>query len=338
MKKKTNFSKKEIDLAGVEFKNKEVSSQSLKVVDDFRASHIHAMYVFRMNLSKKLQKCDFKDFLLSQRLKRSSSIKLKLSLQKTMNLSQMQDIAGLRVVLDNKKDVYCLRETIRKGDQEVAFKSEFKSEKDYIATPKDTGYRSLHLVYKYGKKLDKNEQFFVEIQIRTKIQHAWATAVEVLGTFLRQPLKQNKGEDRYLELLKDISKCFIMIEDNISDKEIFKQTSYKIENLQILDRLRGFSKVTELIDKNNDSKSKYYLIVLDFNKKTLSVKGFIESKFDNANEAYVAKEKEHINDVSYEVVLVSVDNINLLKKTYPNYFLDTGEFIKYIEQIKTLSN
>ena len=55
---------------------------------------------------------------------------------------------------------------------------------DYIKTPKGTGYRGIHDVYVYdvnsriGTRL---EGLFVEIQYRTLVQHAWATAVEVIG-------------------------------------------------------------------------------------------------------------------------------------------------------------
>ena len=50
---------------------------------------------------------------------------------------------------------------------------------DYITTPKDSGYRGVHLIYRYYS--DKNETFNglkIEVQIRTALQHAWATAVD----------------------------------------------------------------------------------------------------------------------------------------------------------------
>ena len=62
----------------------------------------------------------------------------------------------------------------------------------------------------------------------------------------------------------------------------------------------------------------------------LSVDRFTESKLDQANAAYSELEKKYLNDKNTEVVLVSVDDINNLNKLYPNYFLDTGEFVKLL--------
>ncbi|MDH3695228.1 MAG: RelA/SpoT domain-containing protein, partial [Gammaproteobacteria bacterium] len=72
---------------------------------------------------------------------------------------------------------------------------EFMHEDDYIKTPKMSGYRCLHLVYRFNSetRTDYNG-LLVKIQLRTEIQHAWATAVETVGAFLGQALKASEGE------------------------------------------------------------------------------------------------------------------------------------------------
>ncbi len=113
--------------------------------------HIHPLIVFRMALLRKSKQVS-SEVLISQRLKRAPSIINKLKIQKTMSLSQMQDIGGLRVVLNNLNEVYQLKDLVRSSEKETAFKSVLLKEIDYIKEPKESGYRSIHLVYKYGKK------------------------------------------------------------------------------------------------------------------------------------------------------------------------------------------
>jgi hypothetical protein len=78
------------------------------------------------------------------------------------------------------------------------------------------------MVYKYEKNIPSEKQCRVEIQIRTKLQHSWATAVEVMGTYLNQPLKQSLGDDEYLDIFKKISKLFIWLEEIGTDYALIK--------------------------------------------------------------------------------------------------------------------
>lgn len=66
---------------------------------------------------------------------------------------------------------------------------------DYNATPKASGYRSLHLVV-------RRDATKVEIQLRTEWQQGWARAVERLDARYGLALKDERGPDvllRYLE-------------------------------------------------------------------------------------------------------------------------------------------
>lgn len=97
-----------------------------------------------------------------------------------MRLSTMQDIGGLRAILDSSEEVYSLLELYRRSRS----KHSLFSLNDYIQKPKEDGYRSIHLVY----KLKKDPSIFLEIQLRSQLQHIWATGVEVFGTLKTVPL------------------------------------------------------------------------------------------------------------------------------------------------------
>lgn len=337
MKACLKYTKGQIDRAGnvlAGMTDQNISqNKAIEILENFRAIHAHPLMVFRMSLRRKT-KLISNDVLISQRLKRAPSIVNKLKIEKSMSLSQMQDIGGLRVVLNNLDEAYKIKDLIRLGEKQFAFKSTLLKERDYIKAPKDSGYRSIHLIYKYEKNVPDDCKCRIEIQIRTKIHHAWATAVEVIGTYLRQPLKQSFGDQELLDLFKEISKVFILLENNESDIYLFKKTSERIKELKLRDKLQGFSAATKISIQGNDKeKGKYFLISLDFNGKMLSVRRYTESKLDEANNEYSALEKKYLNDKNIEIVLVSVDDINKLEKLYPNYFLDTEEFVKLLDII-----
>lgn len=337
MKSSLKYSKNDINRAGDVLageRNVKISrDEAIKILENFRSIHIHPLMVFRMSLQRK-SKAISENVLISQRLKRAPSIVNKLKIQKSMALSQMQDIGGLRAVVNNLEDVYKLKDLVRSGEKQMAFKSTLLKEIDYIKEPKESGYRSIHLVYKYEKNVPANSQCRIEIQLRTKIQHAWATAVEVIGTYLRQPLKQSFGDKELLDLFKEISRVFILLENGNVDIGLFKKTSEKIKELKLRDKLEGFSVATQISTQSNKKeKGKYFLISLNFKDKRLSVRQFTESKLDQANAEYSELEKRYLNDKNTEVVLVSVDDINNLNKLYPNYFLDTREFVKLLNII-----
>lgn len=101
---------------------------------------------------------------------RGKLIKKHLPLTAACAHAALQDVAGLRVVLSSTQAVYHFANLLRKS---TAF--EVIEEQDYIANPKKSGYRSLHLivripVYAY------HQLFMVpaEIQLRTAPMDIWA--------------------------------------------------------------------------------------------------------------------------------------------------------------------
>src|SRR5690606_27307562 len=75
---------------------------------------------------------------------------------------------------------------------------------DYINDPKLDGYRSHHIVFCFNAKGDRAEYDGrrIELQIRTQLQHAWATAVEAVGLFRDEDMKAGEGDENWLRLFK----------------------------------------------------------------------------------------------------------------------------------------
>ncbi len=85
-------------------------------------------------------------------------------------IKKLNDIVGIRIVCSFINDVYTLVDIIRSSDS-----IEVIEEKDYITTPKDTGYASYHLIVRVPVPLIKETVYVkAEIQIRTLAMDFWA--------------------------------------------------------------------------------------------------------------------------------------------------------------------
>lgn len=136
--------------------------------------------------------------LIAQRIKRLSSIAHKLVRYPTMTLSQMQDIGGCRAILGSVESVENVVNLYKNSD----LKHQRVQIDDYIESPKKSGYRGVHLIYRYfSDRKGTYNTLKIEIQVRSQFQHAWAAAVETVGTFVQQALKSSMGEEGLASVL-----------------------------------------------------------------------------------------------------------------------------------------
>ncbi len=84
---------------------------------------------------------------------------------------KIEDIAGVRIICQFVEDIERVVELLRQRND-----IEIKQEKDYIREPKDSGYRSFHMIVWYTvEMMDGPKKIMVEIQIRTMAMNFWAT-------------------------------------------------------------------------------------------------------------------------------------------------------------------
>jgi putative GTP pyrophosphokinase len=211
----------------------------------------------------------------------------------------------------------------------------------YAAEPKSDGYRGIHLIYRYQ---NPNVPFYnglhLELQLRTRLQHAWATAVETMGTFLGQALKSGQGDDQWRSFFQLAGSAIAHLENSppvpgyecLSRKETFERVSESEARLRVLEKLRGFSVAAEKIVTEKGQGS-FHLVVLNSADKSVSIRPYAMTRLEQANAAYAEVEKQAQSGEPVEAVLVSAGSVEALKKAYPNYFLDTHEFIVQIEKV-----
>lgn len=310
---------------------------AFNIIEHWRSCHGYPVNTFQSTLRSKLKTIDT-DAIVAQRLKRMPSILNKLNRFPSMSLDRMQDFGGLRAVVGTLPQLRLLEANYRHSH----FKHELVSCKDYVSEPKPSGYRSIHLVYKYkNPQAPEYNGLFVELQLRTKLQHAWATAVETMGTFLDEALKSSEGPDIWLKYFALCGAAFAYYEaspthatfDGRCKKDIYQEFGTLSEQLRVKDKLKGFSVAAQNIASNN-RKGAYHLIVLKFVERRLSIESYSKSSLEAASDRYAELELQITQGAQMHAVLVSAGRIENLRRAYPSYFLDTREFIGYLTRIE----
>lgn len=334
------FSKKDVNRAGKvlvsDAPSWEEYEHALEVINNFRAIHGHPLNTFQTTLRIKGRHVD-KNIIVAQRIKRLSSIELKLDRYDTMTLSQMQDIGGCRGVVSNVDDVNRLVNSYLKSD----LKHKLHTHDDYMLNPKPTGYRGVHLIYRYfSDKIDTYNSLKIEMQLRSQYQHAWATAVEIVGTFTKQALKSSQGEDQWLRFFALMSSAIAHMEgtpivpgtpENLED--LIAELRALAKELDAVGRLRTYGTAPQVLETAEAKGNHFFLMELDAAEMKLNITGYKSRDLDSAASAYLAAETRFAQRATGgDAVLVSVESIASLRRAYPNYYLDTYMFVELVER------
>lgn len=96
----------------------------------------------------------------------------------------------------------------------------------------------------------------------------------------------------------------------------------------------GWAKSLKFFDNLKNKKNlHFFLLEIDTIQEKLTISGYSKRQEQKAIADYAAAEKKIYGRREYDVVLVGADTMKDLKKAYPNYFLDTKEFLIYLNKI-----
>lgn len=126
----------------------------------------------------------------------------------------IQDVAGIRVVCGFVEDIYLLADCFINQDDITMI--EFR---DYIKFPKESGYRSLHLIVQvpiYTEKGRKNVT--VEVQLRTIAMDFWATLEHKMRYKKNVDPRIKESISEELVRCSDISAALDQRMQNVRDK------------------------------------------------------------------------------------------------------------------------
>jgi len=320
----------------------------LDLINNWRSSHSFPLQGLKMTLLRRAKTIDEKA-IIAQRLKRLSSIDAKLRQHSDwMKLTQMQDIGGCRAIVENMARLNSL---IKSYEDAIAKNPKrghvLHKTNDYISKPKDDGYRSYHLVFRYRSVARKHRVYNdlkIEIQLRTRLQHAWATAVETVGTFSNQPLKSGGGEQDWRRFFALMSGAIALREgcppvpDTPADvDELVRELNDLIEKLSVFARLEGYR--TSLIAAEDKQVRDAELFLLEIDPVNWKVDwiGFTKDQSEEASQMYLAREKEIAANpvLGAQVVLASANSLKALRSAFPNYYLDTRVFLDAVREFTT---
>lgn len=312
--------------------------ESFSVINNWRAAHQYPLNTFQVTLRNKSRRVD-QNCIIAQRIKRLSSIRHKLERFNTMQFSQMQDIAGCRSILENKDQVYSLVESYKNSE----LRHRLRRTVDYIEKPRESGYRGIHLLYEYFSDKESKKVYNglkIEMQIRSALQHAWATAVETVGTFTRQALKSSLGEQNWLRFFSLMGTAIAFREDAppvpgtpTNPGELVAELKDFAARLDVINLLDGYRTALKTIEQPSATSAHFYLLQLDPAARETKITGFRGGQSQQAAEEYLTAERAISEASSSQAVLVSVDSISQLYRAYPNYFLDTRVFVGLVEEV-----
>lgn len=336
-------------------------AEAFEILSAWRSCHVVPMEKAFIFLQRESSKVDRKA-IVARRLKRTPSIigKLRRYSDTGMKLKNMQDIGGCRVILASEKNVQKLVRRIR-GNFDLNVKN------DYIEYPKDDGYRSVHLVGRFPDA--EGETRLIEVQARSAIQHAWATAVEITDLFTDQSIKTSQGKGVWRDFFRQASEQFAFFEGI----PLFHRMSYRekadaifallinarangrseellsnseklfrsMENLNVIEQLLSFSSSIKVADEQCvTAKISDGFVLLEIDMTAHRVRSRILDKEVAASE-YASVEKASGPRSNIVIALVSTDSLGGLREAYPNYFADStmfaGILVAFREAYKTFS-
>jgi len=336
-----SYSRAQVNRAGDILRNADPTPDELiwarEVLGNWRSCHGYPINTFQATLRAKLRALEFRNSLVAQRLKRTPSIVAKLRRFPGMELARMQDIGGLRAVVGDLDAVRRLERNYQKS----IFQHELVGQVDYIENPKESGYRSVHLVYRYrNSRAPAYDGLRVELQLRSRHQHTWATSVETMGTFLGQALKSSEGEAEWLDFFSLAGAAFAHLEgtppvpgySELSKLEAYKAADAEATRLRIREQLSAFTVAMDAISSDHRPGS-YRLLVLDLDKRQVSIATFTREALEQASAEYLAQEEQIMAGANRQAVLVATGPLDDLRRAYPNYFLDTRDFIATLNRM-----
>ncbi|WP_213362371.1 RelA/SpoT domain-containing protein [Brachymonas denitrificans] len=319
-------SKKRVTRAGEAIRTGTATPEDIETIEKWRAAHRGVLNTFQAILRFRTKG---KKITVAQRHKRRNTIFNKLQRHPGMQLARMDDVAGCRLIFKNIKDLNTFREKFHKA--RFNHKLRNNPEKyNYINNPKSTGYRGIHDVYEYDVRSETGKSLaglYIEIQYRTLVQHAWATAVEVIGFITESQPKFQQGDSRYAIAMALASEILARAHENttgphptLSNSELIDHFLSLDEDLALIQTLRGLSKAkTEISDKRNT--------ILNFSENgDLDIKSYRDAT--DALRALFELEKKYPKN---DIVLVRADSKDEVRLAFRNYFSDATEFIRLIE-------
>lgn len=316
--------------------NEPTIRHAYSVANSWRDSHAFPLMSIRIAVGYYMRRSGAQG-IGAARLKRMQAIQRKLVRKPQLTLFALQDLGGCRFIMAGIDDVNRLASSLRDR-----MRHELRYQNDYIGDPKDDGYRSHHMIWKFaGRKggTPYNGRS-IELQIRTELQHSWATTIEAVGLFHGEELKSHVGSEEWLRLFALMSAEFAEAEGCAlpSGTPEAGKRRQEIRNLSgALDAVKVLETVTHGFARTDlpllNYRPTHYLLSYDRDAKRVTV-----TPYDVAKRATLSYDEAEANNNrtdsnNQNIVLVEVEKIDNLRRAYPNYFGDVNVFTERLKAV-----
>jgi hypothetical protein len=167
----------------------------------------------------------------------------------------------------------------------------------------------------------------VEIQYRTNIQHAWATAVEVIGNITESQPKFQEGDKRYERVMALASEILARAHEDLrgpfpdlDNQTVVKRFVKLNDELGLLNMLKGLNSAKASLSKNKNT----ILIFPESGKLQIET-------FRDSTEALKRLFELEEQTQEHNIVLVKADSSDEVRFAFKNYFSDAQEFVNLVE-------
>ncbi len=210
---------------------------------------------------------------------------------------------------------------------------------DYIQEPKFTGYRGIHDVYRHlprGSERAENKKpwdgLMVEIQYRTRAQHAWATAVEISDLIDGERTKFEMDQSKRGKFFAIASEIIARKHEHVERAFLEVSTVELQEQLQDLEDELGILQRLSALKQFEDEEKLQEHTVLNVFQNPDGTTGLEVIPFKNSGDAIAKATELETLGLSLNAVYVRASNPKQLRSAYRNYFNDPIDFVKIIQE------
>ena len=194
----SDLSKSQLDRLGERLRKSEISQEDQLLLDNYRRSFSDSYEVVFRRIRSQLGLEP-----TGRPQKTANSIMEKLRRQ-SIRLSQIQDIAGCRIVVPNLPSQDEIVERLK-----TLFA---KADVDDRREQPSHGYRAVHVIVENSGKL-------IEVQVRTSLQHTWAELSEKLSDEFETAIKYGGGSKDIVTFLHTLSDAMLDMETALKAKD-----------------------------------------------------------------------------------------------------------------------
>ncbi len=320
-------SKNAVRRAGQRFRDGEQTLDDFGVLNRWRAAHGYIINTFQASLRNRTRG---RHIPVAQRLKRATTIIDKLRQGRALDLATMHDIAGVRLVFPDVDALIEFRVSMHQTRAKHALVNEI-DKYQYIQSPKASGYRGVHDVYRYKAGTKNGARWnglLIEIQYRTVVQHAWATAVELSDALTANRTKFSQGSAE--------STRFFQISSELLARQFEASTSCLPDESRadlieewksIEDRCHFFQQLRNVWQGEKQGLIRGFVLLVIPSDGNLQVEN--QRSYRQAISRLLELEAKHPD---WDIVLVSGEDESL-RSAFRNYFGNATEFVAMMEEV-----